>query len=40
MVWGFTKSKEGVAEYSKLGLAYDDELFDELYEKWLRETSA
>jgi len=40
MVWGFTKSPEGVATYSKLGLAYDDELFDGLYEKWLHETSA
>jgi len=40
MVSGFTKSKEGVAAYSKLGLPYPDEVFDELYEKWLQETSA
>lgn len=39
MVSGFTKSKEGVAAYSKLGLPYPDEVFDELYEKWLKETS-
>jgi hypothetical protein len=40
MVNGYTKSKEGVAAYSKLGLPYPDEVFDELYEKWLKETSA
>jgi hypothetical protein len=40
MVSGYTKSKEGVAAYSKLGLPYPDEVFEELYEKWLKETSA
>lgn len=39
MVNGYTKSREGVAAYSKLGLPYP-EVFDELYEKWLKETSA
>jgi hypothetical protein len=36
----FTKSKEGVEQYEKLGLKYNENLQDELYEKWLSETSA
>jgi hypothetical protein len=40
MVWGFTKSNEGVAEYSKIGKEYDYDLADELYKNWLRETTA
>jgi hypothetical protein len=31
MVSGFTRSKEGEAEYKKLGLTYPEELFDRLY---------
>lgn len=38
MVTGITKSKEGVAEYKKIGLPYPDSLDDELYEKWLKDT--
>jgi hypothetical protein len=40
MVSGFTKSPEGVKEYSKLGMSYPPELQDELYDKWLGETNA
>ncbi|MGI0043492.1 MAG: hypothetical protein ACRD47_07255 [Nitrososphaeraceae archaeon] len=40
MVWGFTKSDEGVKAYADIGKEYDYNLFDELYEKWLRETTA
>lgn len=40
MVTGFTKSPEGVAEYSKIGLPYPDETFDLEYEKWLKNTTA
>lgn len=40
MVWGFTKSAEGVKAYADIGKEYDDELFDELYEQWLKETTA
>jgi hypothetical protein len=39
MVTGYTKSKEGAAEYSKLGIPYPNNL-DEDYEKWLKDTSA
>lgn len=35
----FTKSKEGIAEFEKLGLKYEDSLQDELYETWLTETT-
>lgn len=34
----FTKSKEGVQEFKKLGLEYGSALQDELYETWLAET--
>lgn len=40
MVIGFTKSEEGLREYSKIGLPYPPELQDELYEDWVRKTSA
>ena len=40
MVNGFTKSKEGVAEYSKIGISYEPHLQDTLYENWLTETRA
>ena len=40
MVNGYTKSKEGVAAYSKLGLPYPDEVFNGLYEQFLTNTSA
>jgi hypothetical protein len=40
MVVGFTKSKEGEAEYKKIGIHYPDSLDDEGYEEWLKETSA
>ena len=40
MVYGFTKSKEGVAEYAKIGIPYDPHLQDTLYENWLTETNA
>jgi hypothetical protein len=40
MVWGFTKSEEGVKAYADVGMSYSDEVFDELYEKFLKETSA
>lgn len=36
----FTKSKEGIEEFKKLGLEYEDTLQDELYDNWLRETTA
>lgn len=37
---GFTKSKEGVAEYEKLGLPYPSEILEEEYEQWLKKTTA
>jgi hypothetical protein len=40
MVSGFTKSKDGEKEYSKLGIPYPANLDDEDYQKWLTETSA
>jgi hypothetical protein len=40
MVAGFTKSKEGEKEYSKLGIPYPMSLPDEGYEVWLKDTSA
>lgn len=36
----FTKSPEGVKEFEKLGLQYNNNLQDDLYEQWLSETSA
>jgi hypothetical protein len=40
MVTGFTKQEEGVKAYADIGRPYPDEVFDGLYEEWLRETSA
>jgi hypothetical protein len=40
MVHGYTKSKEGQAAYAKVGLRYDPHLQDELYDDWLRTTTA
>lgn len=40
MPTGFTKSPEGEEEYKKLGLEYPDSLQDELYEQWLKDTTA
>jgi hypothetical protein len=40
MVTGFTKSKGGEKEYSKLGTSYPNNLDDESYEAWLKDTSA
>ncbi|MFZ0554935.1 MAG: hypothetical protein WBL67_13910 [Nitrososphaeraceae archaeon] len=38
MAHDFYKSKEGVQEYKKLGLSYDDELWDRQYEEFLKPT--
>lgn len=35
----FTKSKEGIEQFERLGLVYEDNLQDELYSNWLNETT-
>jgi hypothetical protein len=40
MVTGYTKQEEGVKAYADIGRPYPDEVCDELYEKFLKETSA
>jgi hypothetical protein len=42
MVTGFTKSKEGEAQYSKIGVpgGYQNNVEDVEYENWLENTSA
>jgi hypothetical protein len=40
MVTGYTNSKEGAAEYSKLGIPYPSNWDDEDYEAWLKDTTA
>jgi len=39
MVIGFTKSKEGLAEYAKIDYPYNTDLQDDLYEDWIRKTN-
>ena len=40
MVRGYTFSKEGQESYAKVGLSYDRELQDNLYDDWVRTTTA
>jgi hypothetical protein len=40
IVSGFIKTKEGIEEYSKLGLPYPEELFDTDYDRWVADTNA